>query len=425
MPDTGALVHEAERRAERYAGLLRMAIALALAAVFLVAVIPFRYEATEVLQRQWYYAMGGMTGYFLLGLLAWILARGTGFRRWMVWPLAAGDCLFVLSGLWLSLQNTGAGPAVTLAFPSAWLIPVVLGLSAMRLDPRVLWVMTLAMGCGLAALIWASPPGSAQVTDSLSGMQTFFATPPNLMRLAMIMAAGVLLAVAVSRARGLLFRSIAETQRNANLTRYLPAEVAARLAQGDLDALRKGERQNAAILFIDMRGFTGMVQNMPPEALAELMTGFRGAILQEARASGGIVDKFMGDAAMLVYEARKSPEQAAQNCLRGARALYRALSKWSELREKQGKEAVKVGIGAHWGEVFSGVIGETDRLEYSVFGDVVNTAARLEALTKDSPYDILVSRELVDVAGAFEGWHVLPDMEIRGRQGALQVLGGP
>ena len=88
MPDTGALVHEAERRAERYAGLLRMAIALALAVVFLVAVIPFRYEATEVLQRQWYYAMGGMTGYFLLGLLAWILARGTGFRRWMVWPLA-------------------------------------------------------------------------------------------------------------------------------------------------------------------------------------------------------------------------------------------------------------------------------------------------------------------------------------------------
>lgn len=415
--DADRLLFEAEARAERLAGALRMAVALALGVTFLLAVQPGEQQADAMLRRQWVYAILDMAAYFCVGLATWAIARSRHYRRWMIWPIAAIDCLFVLNGLWLSLGNTGAGSALTLAFPAAWLVPVVLAFGALRVDPRVLWAMTGVIVAGLAALIWlhANGPG----TEEMGPMRTFFAAPPNMMRLAMIGVAGAVLALTARRTRALLIRSIEEAERRANLTRYLPAQLAPRLAAGGLGELRRGRRLNAAVLFADLRGFTGLVQDMPPEEVSRFVAEFRRIVTNCAQAHGGIVDKFMGDAAMVVFEA----PSGATDCLACAEALRRGFRDWSDRRTADGQPAVKAGIGAHWGEVFSGVVGDADRLEYSVFGDTVNIAARLEALTKTAGFATVISRDLAEAAGSAKGWTDLPQTEVRGRSGPLSLLG--
>lgn len=417
------LLFEAERRAEQLAGGLRMAVTLALMLTFLLAVQPRAEVADAVLQRQWLYAMADMAGYFLMGLGTWAIARSARYRRWMVWPIAAGDCFFVLGGLWASLGNTGAGSAATLAFPSAWLVPVVLAFGALRVDPRVLWAMTGTIVLGLAGLIWISRGAGPITEQEMAQMATFFAPPPNLMRLAMIGVAGAVLALAARRTRALLIRSIEEAQRRANLTRYLPAQLAPRLAAGGLEDLRRGKRQPAAILFTDLRGFTGLVQEMPPDAVSAFVSEFRRIVAGAAQQSGGIVDKFMGDAALVVFESDGDDRAAARACLACARALQTGYADWAARRSAQGLPPVEAGIGAHWGEVFSGVVGDDDRLEYSVFGDTVNIAARLEALTRTSGYGVVISRDLARLAEADTGWTALPVTEVRGRSGPLELLG--
>ena len=211
-----------------------------------------------------------------------------------------------------------------------------------------------------------------------------------------------------------------------NLTRYLPAQLAPRLAQGGLEELRRGKRQQMGVLFIDMRGFTSWSQHRSPQAISEFMTEFRRRILGVANSTGGVIDKFIGDAAMIVFESEADSQAAARSCVTCAEQLDSEMAGWSHERVAAGEPEVRVGVGLHWGEVFSGVVGDQDRLEYSVFGDTVNTAARLEEMTKTLGVDIVASRDILEQAGFGpepSGWTTLAGASVRGRTGTVEILG--
>jgi adenylate cyclase len=103
-----------------------------------------------------------------------------------------------------------------------------------------------------------------------------------------------------------------------------------------------------------------------------------------------------------------------------AKELVAEIDQWSEER----RDAVRIGIGVHRGEVFCGVVGDTGRLEYSVFGDTVNSASRLEQLTKTCGFAVVASQGVLDAADqSEEGWTALPPVELRGRSGPVAVRG--
>ena len=108
--------------------------------------------------------------------------------------------------------------------------------------------------------------------------------------------------------------------------------------------------------------------------------------------------------------------------------LRREMRDWISERRQAGLPTLDTGIGLHWGEVFIGVIGDQDRLEFSVFGDTVNIAARLESLTRSLQMDLILSAELIDAAGKDSADHnlvSLPPIEVRGRSGDLTLFGIP
>lgn len=244
------------------------------------------------------------------------------------------------------------------------------------------------------------------------------------MRGAMFALAGGVLVLAAGRARRLLHRALTETRRRANLTRYLPQEIAEWLAEASVEELRRGHRQPVAVLFCDIRGFTERAETMDPADLGAFVTTFRACVTRVVRRHGGVIDKFIGDSAMVVFGVPRAGRRDAANALACARALLAEIDGWNGLRVTNGEGAVRVGIGLHWGVVFCGAVGDERRLEFTVLGDTVNIAARLEQLTKEAGFPLIVTGPLLDAAGeARDRWTALPDGPLRGRTQTVRLYG--
>ncbi|MFW8635953.1 adenylate/guanylate cyclase domain-containing protein [Cribrihabitans pelagius] len=425
-PVPAALLRQAELEAERIVALLRVAVALGLILSLMLALdqVP-PYEAAYV-KRQVGLASVTMLSYLALGVLTyWAVVRGL-FQPWMIWLAATADCAFMLVNTYLSLVNGGVPGAMVFAMPSVWMVPVVLAFGVLRFNPLLLAYMAGLMAAGLVWLaLWQ--PGQ-ELPDAGLRLQMTLTTPPNLIRVVMVALAGLVLVVAADRMRMLLHRSIEEARQKANLTRYLPAQLADRLAGGGLEALREGRQQQMAVLFIDLRGFTRWCEGRAPQEVSALITGFRTRVQRVADRTGGLIDKYIGDAAMILFEG----EEAGAGALDCAEGLLQEIGAWRRDREGAGEKVLAAGIGVHWGEVYAGVAGTPERLEYSVFGDTVNIAARLEQLSKERGMAAVASAALFEAAGACaaeggaparEGWTELPPEPLRGRREGLALFG--
>jgi len=418
-PDN-ALLKKAEVEAEQVVSLLRVAVSLGLLGMFYLAVAGSEIEPEHYLRRQWVFAVMTMVSYLLVGLGAFWMARTGRIRSWMVWLLVTVDCLFMLANTWVSLLNSGLPGELTFILPPTWLVPVILGFTVLRFNPYLQAYCVTFIAVGLAALsLWQPEEVTPYIVERA---QNLLSGPPNIVRVTMIALGGIVLVVAAWRTRRLVHQSISEAQQKANLNRYLPVQLTARLANTGLDELRRGRRQNMAVLFIDIRGFTRWSQGRDPQQVGDFITDFRSRVQGSADACGGMIDKFMGDAAMILFEG----DTAAVRAVDCASGLAKSMAEWSDTRQAAMEDAVAVGIGLHWGEVFSGVVGDPQRLEYTVFGDTVNIAARLEQLTKQEQQGIIVSAavlEAASVAPASQGWSPLPAAELRGRSGGIEIFG--
>lgn len=180
------------------------------------------------------------------------------------------------------------------------------------------------------------------------------------------------------------------------------------------------------MLFVDIRGFTALAEGMNPTALSNLLAEYRSIVSAAVHARNGIVDKFVGDSVMAVFGVSQNDGNAAADAVATACGIVEAVGDWNTRRQRDHLDPVFVGVGAHWGEVFCGAIGDRERLEFTVLGDTVNIAARLESATKEAGHPIVVSAALLDAAGGAAdregaGWLPLKEVAIRGRRGAIQA----
>ena len=186
----------------------------------------------------------------------------------------------------------------------------------------------------------------------------------------------------------------------------------------DFQALLQGRKLKAAVLFCDIRGFTTLSYKLPPEQLVALLNIYLNAMVEAVAAASGTIDKFIGDAVMAEFGSPVSyGEQVdAMNAIRAALGMRQALAALRSQWQQEGKTLLYHGIGISYGEVIAGNIGSLRRLEYTVMGDTVNVASRVEGLTKNFWTDILITEPLYQlvqnhVEVVFVGEHLL-----RGRE---------
>jgi adenylate cyclase len=206
---------------------------------------------------------------------------------------------------------------------------------------------------------------------------------------------------------------------------YIGREVAEESLRSD-EIILGGVRQPVAVLFSDLRGFTSYAEKLSPEALVHELNAYLEEMVAVITAHGGVVDKYIGDGIMAVFGAPRTHPHDAARALQTARALVTALEAHNRRRGVEGRPPLKMGVGVHFGAVVAGNIGTVEHAQYTIIGDTVNLAARLEAATKDLGVPVLVSRALKDAAGETGVALVsLGSLVVRGRDEAVEIFGLP
>ena len=237
---------------------------------------------------------------------------------------------------------------------------------------------------------------------------------------------------AVALEHSALFEKLIEQQRQEIqmrqlFGRFVSPQVAAAIQSGDVNL--SGESRDVSALFCDIRGFTGFSEYHSPQEVVTLLNNYLPLVVDAAQVHGGTVNKFGGDSTLVIFGAPVSLEEHAYHAILTALHIRNNLKQYN-LAEKENGYEIRIGIGINTGEVIAGAVGPEVRQEYTVIGDTVNLASRIEALNKTYPqYDIFISDytygALGDKRSAF-AFKNLGEIPIRGKSipvGIWTVLG--
>jgi len=173
--------------------------------------------------------------------------------------------------------------------------------------------------------------------------------------------------------------------------KFVNKEVADLVMKGQLKL--GGERKEAAVFFSDIRSFTAISENLEPEEVVEFLNEYMTIMVDCVNKNHGTVDKFIGDSIMAIWGAPISHGNDTENAINGALIMRRALIEFNRGRGSEKKPVIKIGCGINTGPVLAGQIGSHEKMEYTVIGDTVNLASRIESLNKPFGTDILISRD--------------------------------
>jgi adenylate cyclase len=284
------------------------------------------------------------------------------------------------------------------------LVPTLLGL---RLRPLV------AIGLGLAA-------GIAYVV----GVQLAFGQ--GLILPVVVPLIGLGFALVGALAVHWMTAAVERTQTRDLFSRFVPDSVVAQVlerADSEDDVRLGGELLTATVLFSDLRGFTSFAEGREPSEVIGVLNRYLTEMSDAILDHDGTLVAYMGDGIMAVFGAPIGSEDHADKALAAARDMLVRLDRFNAWMRSEGLgDGFKMGIGLNSGDVMSGNVGSSRRLEYTAIGDTTNTSARLEGMTKGTPYQLFVAdttyHRLHTPPGDMES---LDELEVRGRKAGLKV----
>ena len=202
-------------------------------------------------------------------------------------------------------------------------------------------------------------------------------------------------------------------------SRYVTREVVDEILKDPQQVVLTGARREVTVLFCDIRGFTATAESLPPEEVVELLNAFYDLMIETTFKHDGTLDKFLGDGVMAVFGAPLYRPDHALMAARTALAMQAGMRELSARRIAVGKSPLNVGIGLNAGEVIAGTVGTDVRMEYTVVGDCVNLAARLQSYAR--PGQILVSADThARLNGSVHGRSLGP-VCVRGKDEPVEV----
>jgi len=203
-------------------------------------------------------------------------------------------------------------------------------------------------------------------------------------------------------------------------TKFHGSSVTEDLLKGEGDL--RGQRKEVLVFFSDIRGFTSYSEKRDPEEVVEMLNEYFAVMVGIINQRGGVVDKFIGDAIMAIWGAPHSTERDAHNAVMACLLMRQGLDELNRRRIAAGKEPIMIGMGLHAGAAISGTIGSSERMEYTVIGNTVNTTSRIEASTKSFGTDLLVTEEVVNRVGDGFWLEYVGSAELKGRSEDIKLF---
>lgn len=349
-----------------------------------------------------------IASFALLGVMHYICAKYRIGMPALKYVFVLIDCVWL--AIVLSSQNpfeaSALPPALAMEGARASYFYVFLMQAAFSLRPQlVLWAGLCVISARTAMLAWylSMPDVYTNIDLPEQSMKAYLDALPDTnfiflgfwtteIVVTLILTAG--LAVVVNRSRRLVESQAVAERTRASLARYFSPNVADHITDSK-QLLGSVREQEVAVLFVDIVGFTKLCEQSSPQEVITLLRDYHDRLGEAVFDNNGTLDKYMGDGLMATFGTPVPKPDDARNALQCALDMLEELRVWNAERSAMGVQPVRIGVGLHYGMVIAGDIGNERRLEYSVIGDTVNIANRLEQLTRDLPTPLIVSDSLV------------------------------
>ena len=291
---------------------------------------------------------------------------------------------------------------------------------------RVSEPLSLVLAC-FGALLWFGRNGWIKLTVLLGSGAAVVAGSAYAIWQGYYLHSGTLLAVVLMAFLARLAWESVRHYREKQLLRsafagHVSPQVMRAILGGSLQPDADGERCKVTILFADIRGFTARSENSTPEAMIALLNRYYAEASAAIHARGGAIDKFIGDGLMATFGVPQPLPAPERNALEAAQDMLVRIARLNTELAAEGLAPLEIGIGIHSGEVLAGYVGSRKRRDFTVIGDPVNTASRLESMSKTAGYPVICSNEVATAVGFAGGMVDLGRQEIKGRS-ALHVWG--
>jgi len=383
---------------EKLVGIIQFTIIMLFAALYIAAPKPPSMNLM-IQPIPWF-----LGGYFLFTLARLWLAFRHHIPGWFVSVSVVMDMTLLMGMIWSFHLQYNQPPSFYLKAPTLIYVFIFIALRALRFEVRYIVL------AGMSAIIgWLLLMGYVISVDLFDQMVTrdyvAYMTSNKILigaeidKIVSILVVTGILALAVMRARVLLIQSVREAAATQSLSRFFDSTVAKEIAaSGEALTPGSGVARNAAIVSIDIRGFTPLTLTMTPGQLVSFITEYQSRMVPVITPHGGAIDKFLGDGLLVTFGAVKKSATYAADALNAIESIMAAADAWNHERYQQGLPPVGIGAAAASGSVVCGVIGDAERLEYTVLGDAVNVSAKLESHTKYEKVRALASAEVYGLA---------------------------
>ncbi|MEO1200234.1 MAG: adenylate/guanylate cyclase domain-containing protein [Pseudomonadota bacterium] len=294
-------------------------------------------------------------------------------------------------------------PAFYLKSPTLFYVFLFISLRALRFDPfYVIFAGVVAAAGWVALSAYALNENMDLVTRNYVTYLTSNSILLGAQMDVVLIILGVtgLLAAALFRARALLVDSVRDAAAVDNLSRFFASDVADTLSTGDDEPrIGQGLEREAAILMVDVRGFTRTTRDLPASDIIGVLARYHGIVVEKIRTHNGSVDKYLGDGVLATFGAVTSSPTAARDALGAARDIVDAIdASQDELKAAGWPEEFRIGVAVTYGAVNVGIVGSDDRMEFTVIGDAVNLCAKLEDMNKTIGSRALTTPETLAIA---------------------------
>ena len=204
--------------------------------------------------------------------------------------------------------------------------------------------------------------------------------------------------------------------------KYVPKDVIDRFFQNP-ESMLVGENRILSVLFSDIRSFTTISEKMAPADLVNSLNRYFNVMVDIIMDKGGIVDKYIGDAIMAFFGAPVKHENDALRSLVAGLEMTEALANFNESQKAAGAPEFQIGVGINFGEVTVGNIGTEKKMDYTVIGDMVNLASRLEGLTKQYHQRLIISENLFEQVNGKDGinYRLLDSVAVKGKTKGVKI----
>lgn len=395
----------------------------------LYAIAPKTFAADAALMPvPW--ALGG---YFLFTLVRLGLAYrgrlGGGFKALS----AVVDIALLLVLIWSFHIQYEQPASFVLKAPTLLYVFIFIALRTLLFEANMVVLTGIAAAVGWLVLVFVVVAGEAGEQLITRDYVQYITSNAVLLgaefdKVVSILVVTAVLAVAMVRARNLLVRAVAEGARVQDLSQFFAPEVAQQITEAET-AIRpgQGEAREAAILFVDIRGFTEMASTVKPDDLISFLGDYQSRLIPPIKANGGTSEKFLGDGMMAAFGAAVSRETYAADAVRAADGIIAGIEDWNRERVAAGLATIEIGIAISCGRIVFGAVGGETRLEYAVVGHPVNLAAKLEKHNKSEGARALCTAEVYERAleQGYDGakrTERLPDRQVEGLAESVDLI---